>query len=126
MQNLDSAQFCTACGNCLNGNSLPHAQAKTFKVGTRDQIAAHDFVYPRNPPLSPHFCWLNVLIGGLAQIIYGQIGKGLVITAAMIVAFFSIPGVGNWPVCIASIIDAYRVGVALRNGRAVEKWQFFP
>ena len=125
-QNLKSARFCTGCGNSMNGDARAHSDNQVSGVGTRDRVSAQDLVYPRNPPLSPHLCWGNILFGGLAQMIHGQVAKGLVITGVMMVAFLVIPAVGNWPICIASIIDAYMVGKVLRNGRSVGKWQFFP
>ena len=124
--NLESAQFCTDCGKSLNGGASAHAGPQNGSAGTRDQTSPRDCVYPRNPPLSPHICWVNIVLGGLAQIIYGQVAKGIVLLIATFAFGALLPVFGNVTVCIVSIIDAYMVGAALRNGRAVRKWQFFP
>lgn len=58
--------------------------------------------------------------------IYGQVAKGVLILVVMILAFAIIPVIGNIPVCIAAVIDAYMVGKVLRAGQPVGKWQWFP
>jgi hypothetical protein len=82
-----------------------------------------NLVYPSIPPKSPHFCWLNILIGGIAQIIFGQVSKGIAIFAAALIFWFIELG---WVINIISIIDAYMVGKVLQSGRPVGQWQFFP
>jgi hypothetical protein len=85
-----------------------------------------NFVYPSNPPKSPHFAWLNLLLAGLAQMILGQVGKGLAILAAAFVIGFLTGGIGGLAVIVISIFDAYMVGNMLQSGQPVGKWQFFP
>jgi hypothetical protein len=93
-------------------------------MGTRDQIGARNLIYPRNPPLSPHLAWLTLLIPGLPQLIFGQIGKGILI---FIVTCVLLPtGLGPLLVALIALIDAYLVGRALQSGKALSKWQFFP
>ena len=125
-QNLESAQFCTNCGNSLNGSASAHAEPQSGKAGTRDQTSTRDFVYPKNPPLSPHICWLSLLIVGLGQLIFGQVAKAITIMIAAFIVGVLTSGVSFFVMAPLAAFDAYRVGAALRNGRAVGKWQFFP
>jgi len=83
-------------------------------------------VYPANPPLSPHICWLNILIVGLSQIIQGQVGKGCCIFGGAIVAGIVTGGLSIFIVWPVAIIDSFMVGKALKSGRPVGKWEFFP
>ncbi len=83
-------------------------------------------VRPSNPPKSPHLAWLNLLLVGVAQMVFGQIGKGLAILGAAIVTALFTAGIGGLAVMVASIVDAYMVGKVLRSGQPVGKWQFFP
>ncbi len=83
-------------------------------------------MYPLNPPQSPHACWLDLLITGLAQMYLGQVGKGLAIFGAAIASYFVVPILDSLVICIVAIIDAYQVGATLRSGRPVGKWEFFP
>jgi TM2 domain-containing membrane protein YozV len=82
-----------------------------------------NMVYPKNPPLSPWLSLINLFIPGLAQMIYGQVAKGVIILGVSY--FLSIAGIGLL-VWLASIPDAYMVGNTLQNGRPVGQWQFFP
>jgi hypothetical protein len=82
-----------------------------------------NLVYPSTPPKSPHFCWLNIIAGGIAQIIFGQVAKGVTLFVATILLLFVEMW---WVVNIISIIDAYMVGKVLQSGRPVGQWKFFP
>lgn len=95
-------------------------------AGTRDEVLTDAYVYPSNPPRGPHACWWNLLMAGLAQIYLGQVGKGLAILGANMISYFVVPVVGSLAICAVAIIDAYQVGAALRSGRPVGKWEFFP
>jgi hypothetical protein len=104
--------------------TYPSAPGIHSAVGTRDQTRGSGLIYPRNPPLSPHLAWLTLLIPGLPQLIFGQVGKGIVI---FIVACVLLPtGIGPLLVALVALIDAYLVGRALQSGKAISKWQFFP
>ena len=121
------ARFCAECGAPvpLEPQSAP-TSAGHGAVGTRDQSKRSDLIHPKNPPLSPHLCWLNILLGGLAQIMYGQVGKGLAIFGVIILSNVILPVLLALCIGIASIIDAYMVGAYLKKGKSVSKWQFFP
>lgn len=124
----EATRFCPECGTASGSQSAQPVSPPQLgtATGTRDQYTKNKMVYPRNPPLSPYFCWLNLLLGGLAQIIYGQAAKGLVLAVATIIAGVVIPILGNLTVCAISIVDAYMVGKALKSGKSIGKWQFFP
>jgi hypothetical protein len=90
-----------------------------------------DLIYPSEPPKSEGLCFLGILWTGIPQIIYGQTEKGLLLvgiglilsiaaisTCVLIVLFI--------PYMVATIVDAYKVGLALKRGRPVGKWEWFP
>ena len=58
--------------------------------------------------------------------IFGQGAKGVCIFIAACLIGVMTGGISFFVVAPLAIIDAYKVGVALRDGRAVGKWQFFP
>ena len=92
-------QFCTVCGKAL------------------------PYVDTRKPP-SPHLSLLNVFINGIAQMIFGQVMKGFVLLALVLV---TIPtGFGPPIIVIASIVDGYLVARKLRRTGSVGPWEFFP
>jgi len=81
-------------------------------------------IYASNPPKSPHMCWLNLLWPGIAQIVFGQTTKGIVIAVAAIFLLVTIVGIFIWfPL---TIVDAFMVGKVLKSGRSINCWQFFP
>ena len=121
----DGSRFCPECGEVQHGESYqPPPKPQNTGTGTRDEIKESDLIYPRNPPISPHMTWLSLLQAGLPHIIFGQVAKGIVI----IIAFWvSMPtGFGPLAILVASMVDAYKVGNVLKDGRPVKKWAFFP
>jgi len=125
-ENAQAARFCVSCGSDIaaKATGMPPAQQAQRPAAPPNKAK---LIYPRNPPLSPHLCWLGLLIAGLPQLIYGQIGKGVVMFLAW---FFLLGLVDDIPAflaaCLVSIIDGYKVGKALQQGRALTRWQFFP
>ncbi len=93
-------------------------------------------VYPSNPPRSPHLAWLNLLTPGLAQIVFGKTGLGIVgvLVTQVLSAVSRVPNttlificvVGYFSLLIGSIVDAYKTGLTLRRGKPVSKWGLFP
>lgn len=124
----ETTRFCPECGTASVSQSAQPVSSSQFgtAMGTRDQIGKAKMVYPKNPPLSPHLCWVNLVLSGLAQMIYGQIAKGLVILIVTIASNLLIPFVLAIGVGAISIIDAYMVGNTLKSGKPVGKWRFFP
>lgn len=123
-QIADGSRFCAECGTSFVGaTSQPPMPSKTA-TGTRDQERSN-FVYPRNPPLSPHLCWLNLPLPGSAQILHGQVAKGIVL---LVVAFVSSPVIPLLALAIVAVStrDAFMVGQTLKSGVPVEKWAWFP
>ncbi len=136
-QIAEGSRFCSECGTPLGEaktahNSAPIAgvQAKPgiipdTTIGTRDEHKANKLVYPRNPPLSPHLCWVNFFLVGLAQIIHSQVAKGFtLIGITIILGFIFFPAA--LVLSLVSILDAFLVGWKLKRGKPVGKWQFFP
>ena len=133
----DGSRFCSECGVAVG--EAPHAGTTAMSnvspvtnrisdtsIGTRDQANGPKLVYPRNPPLSPHLCWVNIFIAGLAQIIHKQVAKGFAILFLTIVSNLVFPLLLAVGIGILSILDAFMVGRKLKKGKPVGKWQFFP
>lgn len=115
--------FCSECGTPVS-NVPAQTQSVSNGMGTRDQVASSNLIYPHNPPLSPHLAWLSLFFPGVAQMTFGQILKGI---AILVVFIFGIPtGIIALAVMAAAVIDAYMVGGTLQKGKPVGKWQFFP
>jgi len=124
----DAARFCPECGTASSSDpaqqSLPRMQATA--TGTRDQIQRSGMVYPKNPPLSPHLAWLNLLYAGIPQIVFGQVMKGIILIVIATVSLFTVPVIGIIIIDIVAIIDSYKVGNKLASGRPVGKMEWFP
>ena len=131
----EGSKFCPECGGQVGSSGQTPTADQT--AGTGYQIECDDFVYPRNPPLSPHLAWLALIVLGFPQVIFGQVGKGIVILIVSIISIFFITSI--IPVTITlqlalfmpilwtvAIIDAYKVGYVLKAGFPVGKWAFFP
>ena len=125
-QIADGSRFCPECGNQFAGaTSQPPITSQTA-TGTRDQERKSDFVYPKNPPLSPHLCWVNLLLSGLAQMLHGQVAKGIVILVVTIASNLILPVILALGIGAVSVIDAFMVGKKLKSGVPIGKWAWFP
>ncbi|MBN2163900.1 MAG: zinc ribbon domain-containing protein [Pontiellaceae bacterium] len=120
----DGSRFCPECGVGLGSDTQTASAQQNINAGTRDLAGSADLICPKNPPTSPHMALLAFVQAGLPHIVFGQVAKGIVI----IVAFWmSVPtGFGPLLILVAALIDAYKVGNALKAGRPVKKWEFFP
>jgi len=125
-QIVDDSRVCPECGAQLGGGASQPPPPTTSAAGTRDQVRQPDIVYPKNPPLSPHLCWVNLLVSGLAQIIHGQVAKGIVMLAVTIASHLVLPFILALVIEAVSVIDAFKVGKALASGKPVRKWDWFP
>jgi TM2 domain-containing membrane protein YozV len=67
---------------------------------------------------------LNVLLPGVAQIVFGQIAKGILMLLLHFVTFATV--VIPLIIIVLSVIDGYKVGSKLRRTGAVGPWEFFP
>jgi len=115
-QIADGLPFCSNCGKQTSVTVSPQQnQNNANRTG---------LIFPKNPPLSPYLAALNLLFPGIAQLVYGQVAKGVVLFIASIV-LLPIAGIGLI-VLIAAVVDAYMVGIYLQGGRPVGQWQFFP
>jgi hypothetical protein len=117
----DGVTFCPECGT-KNSDVAP--KIADTQSGTRDSVSQTEYVYPKNPPLSPYFAFVGLLIGGLGHIIFGQVTKGIVIMVAFLVCIPT--GILALLINVGAVIDAYMVGKTLEAGKPVKKWQFFP
>lgn len=117
------ARFCSECGLEL---AVPdRAPAPIGGSGTRVETRGA-MVYPRNPPLSPHLCWLSFVVVGLPHWVFGQVAKGFIwFFTGCILGLFSV-FIGWFVVGIVACIDAYLLGKKLTRGEPVRKMEFFP
>ena len=122
----DGSYFCPECGTQIGSSTQSSTKTQSTADGTRDQVRNSDMVYPRNPPLSPHISWVNLLLAGVSHMIYGQVMKGVFLAVATIVAGVIFPIIGNLSLCIVSIVDSYKIGKKLAAGQPVRKWEWFP
>ena len=93
-------QFCTTCGRAITAGGTPITSP------------------------SPHLALLNVLLPGVAQIVFGQIAKGILMLLLHFVTFATV--VIPLIIIVLSVIDGYKVGSKLRRTGAVGPWEFFP
>jgi TM2 domain-containing membrane protein YozV len=118
------------CEKCEKINS-PAAmtigeQLAALKQGKKIEEKDERLIYSAIPPLSPHHALFNALIPGVAQLIFGQTGKGIALLAASVICYsVELPFVSTL-LFLGGLIDAYMVGSALKSTGAVGKWAFFP
>ncbi len=121
--------FCPSCGANITEEIFPEPKVapKALGHGTRDQrvVTDDDYVYPSVPPKSTALCLFDILLPGLAQIILGQVAKGIVIMVCFVASMFIMNCI-LWAVWLGSIVDAYQVAQKLQRGQPVRKWEFFP
>lgn len=138
-QIADGSSFCSDCGTRLGSAPQSRPYKPNPRDGTRDQEKRSDYVYPKNPPLSIHMCWLTLIITGLPQLIFGQKAKGfawfgIYLLVAVLIGFFGlveVEGTGFLVllaiiVDIPAIVDSYKIGKKLASGQPVGKWEWFP
>ena len=123
---VEGTRFCGECGTQFGPSGQPEKPTNEKAVGTRDQGRKSGTIYPGNRARTPHLCWLNLLVAGLAQMIHGQIAKGLVILALAIFSNLVLPVILALFIIVASIVDAFMVGRTLKKGIPVGKWAWFP
>jgi hypothetical protein len=125
----DGSRYCPECGAQQSGSVSPPPPGPGGNNGKREPWGQDDLVHPKNPPLSPHLALLSLVVVGLPQLIFGQTSKGIVCFVAFWLSFNSPGPVGAvLPaiMLVASVIDAYMVGMTLKVGVPVKKWDFFP
>jgi len=86
---------------------------------------SQDLVMPSDPPRDPTLmAVLSFLVPGLGQIVLGQNVKGIVL-CVLGVGLGVTTCIGGLAGSVVAIIDAYQIGVKLRNGQPVRQWEFF-
>jgi hypothetical protein len=165
------SKFCPECGfNYQTGSSqqgppvigttqqAPPVQGDVRQTSSTPQVAPQqpttqfdagvsrgnsDLVFPKNPPSSPHLCWLNIIWWGIPHLVYGQTGKGILLmlfaTLCCCGNFWLTPllffttiigavlGLFIWAIpTVLIIIDSYKIGKTLASGKSVGKWSCFP
>lgn len=120
----DAAIKCKHCGSMLN---VPPSQAAPDVHGAPRVTAAPRMIQPSDPPKDPVLMAIlsGCCIAGLGQIVLGQTQKGIAcllgaVVLAAITAGFTL--LLTWPLLA---IDAYLIGVKLRDGKEVGEWEFF-
>lgn len=114
-ETTEKQELCTKCGCRLKnfGNS-----------GVT--LNSEGMIYPSSPPKSAATATLlSCLITGVGQIYLGQTVKGLAWLAGAIVLSVLSAGILALPIWIAVMVDAYKIGKKLEQGRPVGQWEFF-
>ena len=115
-------RFCPECGKEIagagdsRGGDNPTEGVRSSSQGT---------VSPRRSPHSPHLSLLNLLLPGVAQIVFGQVVKGVAFIVFDIVLAVVTIGVLHGIFAIFAVIDGYCIGSKLRRGLSVGQWEFF-
>ena len=105
------------------GNTSVPSAPSTAQYG--NHAGDQDLVMPSDPPRDPTvMAILSAVVPGLGQMILGQTVKGIVL-CVLAVGLGATTCIGGLVVSIVAIIDAYQVGVKLRNGQPVKQWDFF-
>lgn len=112
---IDSgSRFCSKCGTATQATG--EAERSPSDPGS--------LVYPPNPPRSEWLCLCSLILPGSAQLIYGQTAKGLLVCFVSIWLGFGWVTFGIVNIIMA--IDAYHIGKALKLGKTIGKWAWFP
>lgn len=111
---LPSAADCSGC-------SLARQTGLRFCTTCGRPVPAAGTV-PLSP--SPNLALLNLFLPGVAQIVFGQVAKGLLLLVLSFVTFPTI--VIPLLIVVLAVIDGYKVGSRLRRTGAVGPWEFFP
>ncbi len=110
----NGVKFCTGCGK----ETPPgfHSNPPGGKLAPS--------VPPSTSSTSPHVALLNLIIPGLAQAVFGQVLKGVIILILYIATLPTV--VAPLVIGVLSIVDGYRVGKRLRANGTVGVLEFFP
>ena len=69
---------------------------------------------------------LSFLLVGMGQIYLGQVEKGLCMLAVVLLLIMTaFVGPLGILILVLNVVDAFVLGVKIRRGEAVGKWQFF-
>lgn len=108
-------------GLYAGNTSVPPSPSGPYPGNAGDQ----DLVMPSDPPRDPTvMAILSFAVPGLGQIVLGQNVKGIVLCVLGVGLGFT-TCIGGLAVSVVAIIDAYQIGVKLRNGQPVKQWEFF-
>ncbi len=125
------AASCVHCGNPLiprpdsspESVGLPAATDLAFGTNSAAAGLIGDRIF--NPAaMSPALVGLLSLIGGLGQILIGQIAKGVFVLVFCVVLAWVTGGLSlivTWPI---AGVDAYRCTRKLRASQTIGKWQW--
>lgn len=83
-------------------------------------------VYPSKPLRSSSWVWWNLLIPGIAQVVYGQAEKGILILLLSPFLVGLTAGFGILAIWPLAIIDAMKVHGVVNHRGWVGKWAWFP
>jgi DNA-directed RNA polymerase subunit M/transcription elongation factor TFIIS len=150
---LAGAKF--VCPSCANEITVPsHDSGKVKIIKLEKAYPESAYIASSKPIRSPHCAWLNVLCPGLGQIFLGQEKKGVLLVAIRFLIrgltvplfFFTTDCIDPYEedltfdvtmiwlfqfavsmvMIVVSMVDCYKVGKRLQEGRRVRKWEWFP
>jgi len=116
---LNDTKYCQECGS-------PTTEKQEICINCGIKLVRGRRVITDNIPKSPGTATLlSCLIPGLGQIYLGQLWKGIAIIIGQVILSIISGGVLSIPIWIAVMIDAYRIGTKLNQGKVVSEWEFF-
>jgi TM2 domain-containing membrane protein YozV len=82
---------------------------------------------PAAPPKSPVLAaLLSFLLVGMGQIYLGQVEKGLCMLAVVLLLVMTVVlGPIGIVILLINVVDAFVIGMRMRDGKQIGKWQFF-
>lgn len=115
------AVVCWFCGSLLQ----PGVQTQVIDPGFTAARSDPTRIYSSFPPKKPALAFWGLLVPGLGQWMFGQVGKAYMYLGAAILAGLAIPVLGAIAVYAIAVTDAYQIGQKLYRGRSVGAWEFF-
>ncbi|HWF89517.1 MAG TPA: hypothetical protein VN659_11815 [Pyrinomonadaceae bacterium] len=82
---------------------------------------------PATAPKSPVLAaLLSFLLVGMGQIYLGQVEKGLCMLAVVLLLLMTdVLGAIGIALLLLNVVDAFVIGMRMRDGKQTGKWQFF-
>jgi TM2 domain-containing membrane protein YozV len=89
----------------------------------RNAVSATPPVPPKSPVLA---ALLSFLLVGMGQVYLGQVEKGLCMLAVVLLLMMTVLlGPIGIVILLLNVLDAFVIGMRMRDGKQIGKWQFF-
>ena len=89
----------------------------------RTEVSSTPVAQQKSPVLA---ALLSFLLVGMGQIYLGQVEKGLCMLGVVLLLIMTVVlGPVGIVILLFSVVDAFVLGMKIRNGEAIGDWQFF-